>query len=194
MALRFIGIPDDGPCLHSSKFGLHIPAHPVGEHPDRERWRSGVYAARDEHGACLYVGRSVTVWVRLRKHVGQAWWASVRSVDVTLTPCEIQTQGEERRQILALKPLHNQRIPGGRRPLHRGEPHGIELSWGEAIRQRRAQVGMSQHELAHAAGYTQLKVSQIERGDLGHAEETCRRVAAAFGVPVRDLFPLAVAS
>lgn len=60
--------------------------------------------------------------------------------------------------------------------------------WGSAVRQRRKAQGLSQHELAVAAGLVVTTISDLERGVSGGSDQTKIKVAHALGVEVHDLF------
>ena len=55
---------------------------------------------------------------------------------------------------------------------------------GEAIRQLRNKRGLSQEDLAHAAGVTTGTVSTIERGNSNPTWGTVKRIAQALGVTI----------
>ena len=61
---------------------------------------------------------------------------------------------------------------------------------GEAIRQLRNKRGLSQEDLAHAAGVTTGTVSTIERGNSNPTWGTVKRIAQAFGVTIVELAKL----
>ena len=58
---------------------------------------------------------------------------------------------------------------------------------GEAIRQLRNKRGLSQEDLAHAAGVTTGTVSTIERGNSNPTWGTVKRIAQALGVRIVEL-------
>ena len=58
---------------------------------------------------------------------------------------------------------------------------------GEAIRQLRNKRGLSQEDLAHAAGVTTGTVSTIERGNSNPTWGTVKSIAQALGVSVVEL-------
>ena len=61
---------------------------------------------------------------------------------------------------------------------------------GEAIRQLRNKRGLSQEDLAHAAGVTTGTVSTIERGNSNPPWGTVKRIAQALGVTIVELAKL----
>lgn len=61
---------------------------------------------------------------------------------------------------------------------------------GEAIRQLRNKRGLSQEDLAHAAGVTTGTVSTIERGNSNPTWGTVKRIAQALGVTIVELAKL----
>lgn len=64
----------------------------------------------------------------------------------------------------------------------------LRRAWGERVRQRRVELGLSQQELAQRAGLSQGLVSKIERGK-GLSDETKYKLADALGERVERLFP-----
>lgn len=58
---------------------------------------------------------------------------------------------------------------------------------GEAIRQLRNKRGLSQEDLAHAAGVTTGTVSTIERGNSNPTWGTVKSIAKALDVSVPDM-------
>jgi transcriptional regulator with XRE-family HTH domain len=62
---------------------------------------------------------------------------------------------------------------------------------GEALRQLRAEAGISQEELAHRAGLTVGTVSVIERGRSNPTWATVRAIASALDVSTSELAAVA---
>jgi transcriptional regulator with XRE-family HTH domain len=62
---------------------------------------------------------------------------------------------------------------------------------GEAIRQLRNKRGLSQEDLAHAAGVTTGTISAIERGNSNPTWGTVKSIAKALDVSVPELAKLA---
>ena len=60
--------------------------------------------------------------------------------------------------------------------------------FGNAIRGRRAELGISQEELAQRAGMTRTYVGEIETGRRNPALINIEKLARALGVPVAALF------
>jgi transcriptional regulator with XRE-family HTH domain len=66
-----------------------------------------------------------------------------------------------------------------------------DFSWqelGHRVRDWRMRAGMSQKQLAEAAGLTPAGLFRIEAGNTNPQLETLRRIAAALGCSVRELF------
>lgn len=71
----------------------------------------------------------------------------------------------------------------------------LAQEWGRLVRERREAVGMTQRQLAAAAGLSQQGVSAIEKGLTNTASDPNRlALAQALGVPVEVLFPYPVVS
>jgi transcriptional regulator with XRE-family HTH domain len=60
---------------------------------------------------------------------------------------------------------------------------------GERVRTLREQLGLTQAELADLAGMTAAAVSQVETGKRHPYARTARRLAAALGVELPELYP-----
>lgn len=58
---------------------------------------------------------------------------------------------------------------------------------GQAVRERRAELGMTQEELAHAASTTQKRVWQIESTSTRVSYDALCALADALGVPLEML-------
>lgn len=58
---------------------------------------------------------------------------------------------------------------------------------GKAVRSRRAELHLSQRDVARAAGTTAAAVSHIERGIRQPSADLLARIAAALGCPSDDL-------
>ena len=63
----------------------------------------------------------------------------------------------------------------------------INSQLGRKIRERRTAQGLTQEELAHRAGLDFSYLNQIENGRRNPSLDAIGRIAAALGVPVRDL-------
>lgn len=61
------------------------------------------------------------------------------------------------------------------------------VAFGQAVREVRVQVGVSQEELAHRAGIDRSYMSSIERGEQNVGLMSMSRVAAALGVTLSEL-------
>lgn len=70
-------------------------------------------------------------------------------------------------------------------PSHAGHP--VLVAFGQAIRDARAEAGVSQEELAHLAGIDRSYMSSIERGEQNVGLMSMHRVADALGVPLAEL-------
>jgi transcriptional regulator with XRE-family HTH domain len=77
-------------------------------------------------------------------------------------------------------------------PPRRSKPRSPEhAALGEAVRQLRVKVEMSQEELAEAAGTDLTQVGGIERGVRNPSYTTLLRLAGALGTEVGELTGLA---
>ncbi|WP_190868996.1 helix-turn-helix transcriptional regulator [Actinomadura sp. RB99] len=68
----------------------------------------------------------------------------------------------------------------------------IRARWGEQIKKRRLDAGLSQMEVAARAGIDKSWLSKIERGETGArgiGDEVRMGIAAALGCRVEDAFP-----
>ena len=61
-------------------------------------------------------------------------------------------------------------------------------AFGAHVRSLRHQLGLSQEEVAHRAGFHVTYLSGIERGLRNPSLRNIRRLATALGAPVRELF------
>ena len=68
--------------------------------------------------------------------------------------------------------------PGRRAPIDR-----------ERLMRKRFEAGLTQMELAEAAGTTAQQISRIEIGKAGVSARLLHRIAGALGCPVADLMP-----
>lgn len=73
-------------------------------------------------------------------------------------------------------------------PLEHPDPEDGAAELGRKIRELRSKAGLTAREVAVAAGVSRSLVSQIERGTASPSVTTLRRIAAALGVPVAQLF------
>lgn len=62
---------------------------------------------------------------------------------------------------------------------------------GKTIRSLRENAGLNQTELAEKAGLTQSHISRLENAEHSATHKTLEKIAAALGVHVKDLDPLA---
>jgi transcriptional regulator with XRE-family HTH domain len=61
-------------------------------------------------------------------------------------------------------------------------------AFGERVRKIRAQLGLSQEELARIAKIDRTYIGGIERGERNAGIKNVHRIADALGVPAADLF------
>lgn len=61
------------------------------------------------------------------------------------------------------------------------------VAFGQAVREARAQAGVSQEDLAYRAGIDRSYMSSIERGEQNVGLMSMSRVAAALGVTLSEL-------
>lgn len=71
-----------------------------------------------------------------------------------------------------------------------GRPIHPQPALGEAIRQLRTRLGLSQEDLAHRAGVTTGTLSVIERGRSNPAWGTVKGIASALDVTIAELAAL----
>jgi transcriptional regulator with XRE-family HTH domain len=65
--------------------------------------------------------------------------------------------------------------------------HPVLVAFGKAIKEARADAGVSQEELAHLAGIDRSYMSSIERGEQNVGLMSMYRVAEALGLPLAAL-------
>jgi transcriptional regulator with XRE-family HTH domain len=65
--------------------------------------------------------------------------------------------------------------------------HPVLVAFGKAIKEARAEAGVSQEELAHLAGVDRSYMSSIERGEQNVGLMSMHRVAEALGLPLAVL-------
>ena len=71
----------------------------------------------------------------------------------------------------------------------KGKPD-IRERFGDAVRSRREQLGLTQEDLADKAGIHRTYLSDIERGSRNLSLINIERVAAALELPISGLFQL----
>ena len=71
----------------------------------------------------------------------------------------------------------------------KGQPD-IRERFGDAVRSRREQLGLTQEDLADKAGIHRTYLSDIERGSRNLSLINIERVAAALELPISGLFRL----
>ena len=64
----------------------------------------------------------------------------------------------------------------------------IRIRFGQAVRKRRQELGISQEDLAALAGMHRTYLGDIERGKRNVALVNVERLAAALNVPIAALF------
>ena len=74
-----------------------------------------------------------------------------------------------------------------------GQPRGKNRSdarvrFGEAVRLRRRELGLTQESFAECSGFRQAYVAQVESGKRNISLLNIERLARALGVPVSALF------
>lgn len=65
----------------------------------------------------------------------------------------------------------------------------LAKKFGDAIREKRLQLGVSQDVLAHVAEIDRSYVGRIERGEVNVTLEKAYRLARVLGCDIRDLLP-----
>jgi transcriptional regulator with XRE-family HTH domain len=65
--------------------------------------------------------------------------------------------------------------------------HPVLVAFGKAIKEARAEAGVSQEELAHLAGIDRSYMSSIERGEQNVGLMSMHSVAEALGLPLAAL-------
>ena len=68
------------------------------------------------------------------------------------------------------------------------DDEALRRLWGASVRQRRLDQGMTQHELALAAGIQQSSLSKVERGEIDPGTKLRIALARALSCEVSDLF------
>ena len=74
---------------------------------------------------------------------------------------------------------------------HERTEKNLKTGLGEAIRQGRSLLGISQGELAERSGLHRTYVSDLERGARNPSIESIEKLARALGVSVAKLFEIA---
>ena len=64
----------------------------------------------------------------------------------------------------------------------------IKASFGQRVRELRTEKGLSQEGLALACDLDRTYIGGIERGERNVSLVNIQKIAAALGVPVRELF------
>lgn len=70
-------------------------------------------------------------------------------------------------------------------PRHAQDP--VLVAFGQAVRQARDRVGVSQEELAHQAGIDRSYMSSIERGGQNIGLMSAARIAQTLGMTLAEL-------
>lgn len=71
-------------------------------------------------------------------------------------------------------------------PVVEGDKSGVRTT--NRIRQVRERKGMSQSALGRKVGLSEASINRYEQGSRRPDRDTLTKIAAALGVPVRDLF------
>lgn len=74
------------------------------------------------------------------------------------------------------------------RPMSDRRDTDIRVRFGQAVRKRRQELGISQEDLAALAGMHRTYLGDIERGKRNVALVNVERLAAALNVPIAALF------
>lgn len=64
----------------------------------------------------------------------------------------------------------------------------VLVKFGQRVREERLKLGLSQEQLAAAAGLHRTYIGMIERAEKNLTLENIAKIAAALGLPIRDLF------
>ena len=75
--------------------------------------------------------------------------------------------------------------------LHWQEPamkSDVSVKFGQRVREERRKLGLSQEQLAAAAGLHRTYIGMIERAEKNLTLENIARIAKALGLPIRELF------
>jgi len=64
----------------------------------------------------------------------------------------------------------------------------LKSQFGKRVQALRYKAKMTQEDLANEVGVTIESISNIERGIYGASFDTVEKIAAAFNVPVKNLF------
>lgn len=70
------------------------------------------------------------------------------------------------------------------------KPDELLRAFGEAVRKRRKELGISQEELAFRAGLNRSYIADIERGTRNVALTNIAKLAKALGLEIHELFSL----
>jgi transcriptional regulator with XRE-family HTH domain len=120
-----------------------------------------LYRHFDAAGRLLYVGVALGPVARLQQHASQSSWVrDIARMTIERFPTRTAAEQAERDAIRVEQPVHNVAHARKARPYVAGSD-----KLGDRVRGLRKSHGMTQAELARAAGITQPAVSDIERGD-----------------------------
>lgn len=64
----------------------------------------------------------------------------------------------------------------------------VLVKFGQRVREERRKLGLSQEQLAAAAGLHRTYIGMIERAEKNLTLENIARIAKALGLPIRELF------
>lgn len=147
----------------------------------------GVYIARDERGAVLYVGSSGDIEKRLGEHSRtSSWWADVREIERIEVANRSLAYHREREFIVSLNPSCNDRSVGGVQSKSR--------AIGPVVRPRAEtfadliEAFGSVAKLAAAVGCDHMTMSDIWRGANVPSAKVIARLIVVTGIPFDDLF------
>lgn len=68
------------------------------------------------------------------------------------------------------------------------EEYIIQEKFGKAIKKRRAEIGLSQEELAMRAGIHRTYISDVERGERNISLRNIFRISKALEISIAELF------
>ena len=64
----------------------------------------------------------------------------------------------------------------------------VLVKFGQKVREERRKLGLSQEQLAAAAGLHRTYIGMIERAEKNLTLENIAKIAKALGLPIRELF------
>lgn len=148
---------------------------------------SAVYRCYDSKGALLYVGTTDHPRMRFKSHSYTArWWPEVTDRTVTWYASRSDAFDAEAAAIRSEAPAHNKRrmnLPPARTALPGGTRKAVVRHNGIFISAMRAKCGLTQAQLAEAAGVSRDHLAHIETESKSTTMITLHRLAKAMGVP-----------